>query len=913
MMSDSFSNLFEDRTKRFSSFWFAVIKIRLILCAIIALITFGTPEPFPTSPIFLILTVYFAFNFAIGLVNSYALQQKKVRVIPEIVDVIFISFLTYFTGGQNSPWFLLYFFPIISVSRYLGYEGSFPLALLSSAAYLSLSKIYGDKLDFYSSIVKIIAFFGIALVTGNLFRSRQQKEDTLVDFFKEINNAILNNTEADKVFTLILEKALKFTNSELGYLRIVDSKFSARTMAVIKTGTLQPEWQMDSFTERYYAKVLETQKPFSILAILSQKTTNKASRQGFQDAGSYLIHIYWDYMEAHMEAHKETPKSALFVPLILNGEVKGIIALYAKSYLHYSHNEAKKLESLAQLIGIALKSSELYQETIDSEKEKKQRLKMLYEIGEQLRVEQGLQELFQNVVGLTYKHLYSEEASLFILDEKNQDVVQKKAVKSPSEEISKQLKDIEKPYERGSSLIGEIFASKEYKHLRIVDSEVEYQNEFTNILPSGHVCHYIGVPLLIGDEILGVIRVINKRSPGYSLEDENFELSEEGFSQEDVELMQTIASQVASAIRSANFIEVQRYYQEIVENSPDPIIMLDNRGRITFFNQACEKIMGRSFKETKGASIVQYYESEGQARQVDRQLKISSTRRVQDFPAKVRARNGDLIPVSLSASLLLDKEGRRIGSIGIFKDIRETLKLQEEKTRAEKLAALGQLAHTMGHEIKHLIATALNYVSALPYIKPSEEESLEIYRDIEESLREAVDKFQNMLMIGKPRPPVKMPLQANDILQEVEPSMRRRAKNEQIDLVATYPQSGFTLQADREQLKQVLFNLFDNSLDAIRTKQKRELPEKGRIEFIAEAVNGELQVRWRDNGCGISEKNLANIFTPFVTNKPTGNGLGLFIVQNVIENHGGKITVESEEGTGTDFIIKLPLLTETIM
>jgi PAS domain S-box-containing protein len=894
-----FRSIFEDRKNSFSDFWFKIVRTRLFLAGVVAVFTALKFNAFNREATFISIAIYIALNLILGLCDSNALQLKKVRIIPAIIDVIFASSLVYFTGGPSSPWFLLYFFPIISVSRYLSYEGSVPFALLSITAYFFLVLTYGDPIDSYSLLVKIIVFLGIALITGNLSRARQRKDDILIDFFKEIDDAILRNVKTDDVLKLILEKALEFTSSELGYLEILESPSSITKTISIKKNLTNLEWQMDSFTQRYYKKVIDAQKPFSILNISSKKAKD------FQDIGKHLIYVYW----AYTESSKNIPRSALFVPLILNNKVKGIITLYSKYRLHYSQSEAIKLGSFAQLVGIALKSSELYQGISDSEKEKKERLKMLYEIGEQLKVEQGLPDIFQKVVDLMYNRLNSEEASLFILslNEENKDAMRKVAVRSPSEEITTKLLEIEPPYPIGESYIGEIFQTKKLKDSNSVPVEVAYRSTYAATLPSQKVLHYIGVPLIIGEEILGVIRVINKRSPAYSLAQKNVELSEKGFDEEDIELMQTIASQVASAIRSAKFIEVQRYYQEIIENSPDPIIVLDKRGKITFFNQACEKIMERKFEETKGISIVNCYESEAQAREVDKQLMESSTRRVQDFAAKVKAKNGDLIPVILSASLLLDKEGKKIGSIGIFKDLRETLKLQEEKMRAEKLATLGQLAHTVGHEIKHLIATALNYIDTLAYENTDDEELSEVYQDTQESLREAVDKFQNMLMIGKPKPPRIEILSAEDILHKVESSVGQRAKNRQIEFVITYPDNELILEADSDQLKQALLNLFDNSIDAIVAKQRQAPLEKGKIDIKVENSNGDLRILWQDNGCGISEKNLVNIFTPFVTDKPTGNGLGLFIVKSIIENHGGDISVESEEGKGTKFLLTLPL------
>jgi signal transduction histidine kinase len=139
--------------------------------------------------------------------------------------------------------------------------------------------------------------------------------------------------------------------------------------------------------------------------------------------------------------------------------------------------------------------------------------------------------------------------------------------------------------------------------------------------------------------------------------------------------------------------------------------------------------------------------------------------------------------------------------------------------------------------------------------------------------------------------------------------MRRRAASRGVELIVNYPDETKELKADIAQLRQILFNLFDNSLDAIET-HRFESPNSsiGRVECVAQASNGNLQINWRDNGCGIPPDRLQSLFTPFVTSKSTGNGLGLFIVKNIIENHGGQVKVQSETGKGTSFTITLPLL-----
>jgi signal transduction histidine kinase len=242
--------------------------------------------------------------------------------------------------------------------------------------------------------------------------------------------------------------------------------------------------------------------------------------------------------------------------------------------------------------------------------------------------------------------------------------------------------------------------------------------------------------------------------------------------------------------------------------------------------------------------------------------------------------------------------------------LRETQKLQEEKTNAERLATLGKLAHTVGHEIKHDIAVAVNYIDVLAYDVRGDRELSRIYHQVMASLTEAIDKFQNMLLIGRPRPPEKEVIVAADIFRLAE-SMQRRGESSDVELIVRGPDHAEHLEADIKQIRVVLSNLFDNSLDAIKSRRDNTgRTDRGRIECLGTAENGDLKIEWTDNGCGIPKDQIEKVFTAFVTSKATGNGLGLFIVKNIIENHGGRVMVESKEGTRTTFTITLPLLQE---
>ena len=353
-----------------------------------------------------------------------------------------------------------------------------------------------------------------------------------------------------------------------------------------------------------------------------------------------------------------------------------------------------------------------------------------------------------------------------------------------------------------------------------------------------------------------------------------------------------------------------QHYRVLVENSPDPIVVLDRAGRVQVFNKAAETVFDYRAEDVIGNPVSRYYESEEHAKEIGNLLRATVGHRLQAVEARIKARNGEIIPISLSATLLFDADQNVVGSIGIFKDRRPTIKLQQEVINAQKLAVLGRFAHTLSHDIKNSIVAALWSVQALAEHSRRDKEVTEICNEIQTSLVGVLDKFQDFLLAGPlPNPPNKRIVSEEEIFAEIV-HLRRRVKYMNIDLLIRPPQEPVELQADVSEFRHVMLNLFHNSLDAIRIKRRDSTSDKGIIQCLASSIDGHLRIEWTDNGCGIPEENLSKVFTAFFTTKPFGHGLGLYIVKNIVERHGGAVYVESEEGKGAKFTISLPLWRE---
>lgn len=407
------------------------------------------------------------------------------------------------------------------------------------------------------------------------------------------------------------------------------------------------------------------------------------------------------------------------------------------------------------------------------------------------------------------------------------------------------------------------------------------------------------IPLTASGEKMGLM-FANYRTP-------------QSFSPEQRELIELFANQAAIALKNAElmdkYFEAQKYLENIIDNSPNPIIVTDENGRIKIFNKACEQLWGLSSNQVNGQDVSNFYESAPLARKLGKMLWKSDTYSIENVDANIK-KDDVIIPIRLSASLLFDHAGKRIGSIGVFTDLREIKRLEEEKIEAEKLATLGRLAHSVGHDIKHNIGTVLFYMDSL--LHRNKEERLEnIYLEIKDALWDATSKLQNMLLAGQPKEPQKTSISVEDLFQTLKENVAQESAARNIRFLIQTPPEDCILSVDVEQIRQVLSNLFTNSIYAIEArKNKTQSSQRGSIKVFAKTDDKILRVVWQDNGSGIPKTDIPKIFNAFFTRKEasSGTGLGLFIVKTIIENHLGSIKVTSELGKGTCFEMTIPLL-----
>ena len=216
----------------------------------------------------------------------------------------------------------------------------------------------------------------------------------------------------------------------------------------------------------------------------------------------------------------------------------------------------------------------------------------------------------------------------------------------------------------------------------------------------------------------------------------------------------------------------------------------------------------------------------------------------------------------------------------------------------ERLAAAGQFATGMAHEIKNPLSAIKTFAQYLPEKHGDPDFRQKFFRIVQDELDRINTIVKELSDFAKPAPLQLQPIHLSSLVQDTLTLLSDQCLKQAVEVRTAFNENGQLIQADPNQLKQVLLNLLLNSLEAME--------QGGRLEVAAQPQHGRVVLTITDTGCGIPPQHEKDIWDPFFTTKERGMGLGLAIVRGVIERHGGEIRLESHPGQGTRVILSLP-------
>lgn len=226
-------------------------------------------------------------------------------------------------------------------------------------------------------------------------------------------------------------------------------------------------------------------------------------------------------------------------------------------------------------------------------------------------------------------------------------------------------------------------------------------------------------------------------------------------------------------------------------------------------------------------------------------------------------------------------------------------KVQEKLIRSERLAAVGELASGVGHELRNPLNVIRNcaYLLNMALAEKSDEEAANTLKVLDKQIDIANKIVTDLLDFTRIKPPTQVKAEIKALLDE---SLSWLTIPEQVSVKVNLNGNSKLIKTDPEQISRVFSNIVSNAVQAMNGKT-------GEVNISTDSDDSYLSVIFQDTGCGIPEENMEKIFEPLFTTKPKGIGLGLAISKRLVEQNGGKIEVSSKVGMGTTFTIKLPI------
>lgn len=359
-------------------------------------------------------------------------------------------------------------------------------------------------------------------------------------------------------------------------------------------------------------------------------------------------------------------------------------------------------------------------------------------------------------------------------------------------------------------------------------------------------------------------------------------------------------------VTERNRVERERYLavtelEGFLEHNTDAIAIFDKTGRYStingqfarFYQVTSESVIGHKWSDAPFVPVHAFEAAEQLISQVMRGESITGYRTTCQSP------NGKL-DVSISGFPLFEKDGTNGGFAITIRDITEEKYAEERLLQSEKLAAVGQLAAGVAHEIRNPLTTVLGLLKLLPTMSPEKQVEYRLLMDTE--LKRITSIATEMLSLAKPQVEDVHDVGVEKLLTEVFQFLEPEAAMRDVDLQLEISNSVKTasIRGQEHRLKQVLINLIRNAIDALGESVRK-------VQMGVERDGSRVAITVRDTGSGMSEEQLLRLATPFYTAKEHGTGLGLYVCRQIIEQHHGELHFDSEVGVGSIVSLRLPI------
>ncbi|NRF96067.1 PAS domain S-box protein [Paenibacillus frigoriresistens] len=341
---------------------------------------------------------------------------------------------------------------------------------------------------------------------------------------------------------------------------------------------------------------------------------------------------------------------------------------------------------------------------------------------------------------------------------------------------------------------------------------------------------------------------------------------------------------------------INEQYQLIAENMLDLLAVLDVNGAVKYVSPSHEQVMGfppQYFEKQSIFSLVHPKDIDTVQNKFTEMIETKSPRQVE---FRYKHKNGNWVYLEAKGTPILSKNGELENIITVSRDVTERKMVEEKLRNSGALAAVGELAAGVAHEIRNPITSIKGFVQLMK----DKKFKLEYFDVMFSEFKTLESKIDEFLLLAKPQVVQYMPLRLWELLQDVLLLLESQAILNNVHVFSEPINEDLTIMGDRQQLKQVFVNLLKNAIEA--------MPGGGEILIqMKKSESDNVSVSIRDQGCGISEERLKRIGEPFFSSKEKGNGLGLTISHKIVREHDGIIRFDSELNKGTTVQVSFPI------
>lgn len=343
---------------------------------------------------------------------------------------------------------------------------------------------------------------------------------------------------------------------------------------------------------------------------------------------------------------------------------------------------------------------------------------------------------------------------------------------------------------------------------------------------------------------------------------------------------------------------VENQLRSVLESLDSGVIMIDTDKKVTLFNPSAEKIYFIKPEEAIGKLYSEVFQSQADSHfPLIETLVHNHTSVGHEKYWKVGA---SLKPIGYTTTVVKDRNGQILGAVEISTDLTQIKQLQNQMQHAKTLAALGEMAATVAHEIRNPLAGIGGFAGLLERDLEGDDPRRALVKKIVQGVSSLNKIVSNLLVYTRP---MELQIQRVDFIAWMEDILRYaeleiEKEKKEIQIVRDYQFETIEARIDPEKFQQVFLNLIFNAIQSIQGTGTITLQ-------INTDANDFLKVAIVDTGKGISKDIIDKIFNPFFTTKEQGTGLGLAIVQRIVALHGGNITVTSEPDQKTVFEIRI--------